>query len=234
MQRRLVPALAAACGLALAVPSLASAQIIEIGKIDPAAKPGCPAKPCFAVSRTTGYQAKVGTSRGVMTVPQDGRIVAWTLALGKPGTKQIDFFNSKLGGEAQAQLTILDPKRKLRSRAVAQGEPVKLARYFGTTPQFPLVKSIPVKKGQVIAVTVPTWAPALATGLGGDTSWRASREKGTCDDTQGQTAQLQPNQLAQYYCLYRTARLTYSATLIATPATNEKPKPKRRTTTRGR
>ena len=210
--------MAAICGLALALPSLAGAQVLEIGKIDSSVKPGCPAKPCFAVSRTTGYQAKVGTTRGLMTVPKDGRIVAWSIALGKPGTKQIDFFNSKLGGESQAQLTILDPKRKLRSRAVGQGEPVKLAPYFGTTPQFPLAKSIPVKKGQVVALTVPTWAPALATGLGSDTSWRASREKGQCDDTQGQTAQLQPNQLAQYYCLYRTARLTYSATMITTPA----------------
>jgi hypothetical protein len=227
MQRRLVPALAAFCGLALAVPTLASAQIVEIGKIDPAAKPGCPAKPCFAVSRTTGYQAKVGTTRGLMTVPKDGRIVAWSIALGKPGKKQIDFFNSKLGGESQAQLTILDPKRKLRSRAVAQGEPVKLAQYFGTTPQIPLIKSIPVKKGQVVALTVTTWAPALATGLGSDTSWRASREKGQCDDTQGQTAQTQANQLAQYFCLYRTARLTYGATMIATPATNETPKKKK-------
>lgn len=217
MQRRLLPALAAVCGLPLALPSLAGATVVEIGKLDANAKPGCPAKPCFAVSRTTGYQAKVGTTRGLMTVPKDGRIVAWTIALGKPGTKQIDFFNSKLGGESQAQLTILDPKRKLRSRAVAQGEAVKLAPYFGTTPQFPLTKSIPVKKGQVVALTVPTWAPALATGLGSDTSWRASREKGQCEDTQGQTAQLQPNQLAQYYCLYRTARLTYSATMITTP-----------------
>ena len=156
-----------------------------------------------------------------MVVPQDGRIVAWTMVLGKPGKKQTDFFNSKLGGEAQAQLTILDPKRKLRSRAVAQGEVVKLQPYFGRTSQFALRKSIPVKKGQVIALTVPTWAPALGTGLGGDTSWRASREKGQCDDTQGQTAQLEPNQLAQYYCLYRTARLTYSATLITKPPVNK-------------
>ena len=49
--------------------------------------------------------------------------------------------------------------------------------------QFPLAKSIPVKKGWVVALTVPTWAPALAVGLGADTSWRASRGKGTCEDT---------------------------------------------------
>ena len=224
MLRRLLTTSLALTGLVLALPSLAGAEVIEIGKIDPAIKPGCPNKPCYAVSRTTGYQAKVGSDRGLMTVPQDGSIVGWTMVLGKPGKKQTDFFNSKLGGESQAQLTILYPKRKLRSRAVAQGELVKLQPYFGRTSQFVLRKSIPVKKGQVIALTVPTWAPALGTGLGGDTSWRASREKGQCDDTQGQTAQVEPNQLAQYYCLYRTARLTYSATMITKPAVNKTPK----------
>lgn len=227
MIRRFLTTSAALAGVALMLPGAAFSEVIEIGKLDPQTKPGCPDKPCFAVSRTTGYQAKVGETRGLMTVPKDGRLVAWTIALGKPGKKQTDFFNTKLGGESQAQLTILDPKRKLRSRAVAQGEPVMLQPFFGRTSQFPLLKSIPVKKGQVIALTVPTWAPALGTGLGGDTSWRASREKGQCEDTQGQTAQVQANQLAQYYCLYRTARLTYSATLITTPSQDEVVTPKK-------
>ena len=102
-----------------------------------------------------------------MTIPKDGSIVAWTIGLGKPGKKQTTFFNDKLGGEPQAQITVLNPRRKLRSRAVGQGDLQKLTPYFGTTVQFPLAKSIPVKKGWVIALTVPTWAPALAVGLGG-------------------------------------------------------------------
>ncbi len=212
----------AACA-ALAIPASASAEIIEIGKLDPPATPSCPAKPCLAVSRTTGYQAKVGATRGLMTIPKDGSIVAWTIALGKPGKKQTTFFNDKLGGESQAQITILNPRRKLRSRAVAQGEPQKLTPYFGSTVQFPLTKTIPVKKGWVVALTVPTWAPALAVGLGADTSWRASRGKGTCEDTSTLTTQTQPNQLAQYYCLYRTARLAYSATLVTNPTPTAAP-----------
>ena len=54
---------------------------------------------------------------------------------------------------------------------------VKLEKYFGKTAQFPLERSIPVKKGYIVALTVPTWAPALALGFGKDTSWRASRAK---------------------------------------------------------
>jgi hypothetical protein len=217
MPPRISPLAVAVVGAALALPAAAGADIIEVGKLDPPATPSCPSKPCLAVSRTTGYQAKVGATRSLMTIPKNGRIVAWTISLGKPGKKQVAFFDEKLGGESQAQLTILNPRRKLRSRAVAQGEPQKLTPFFGSTVQFALQKSIVVKKGWVVALTVPTWAPALAVGLGADTSWRASRGKGTCEDTSTQTTQTLANQLAQYYCLYRTARLTYSATLVTDP-----------------
>jgi hypothetical protein len=212
LRRPLIAAFATAA--TLAVPATAGAEVIEIGANQPASPPSCPTRPCLAVSRTTGYQAKVGTTRGVMTIPKTGRIVAWTIGLGNPGAQQTTFFNQRLGGESEAQITIINPRSKLRSRVVAQGEPQKLQTYFGSTPQFALKTSIRVRKGWVVALTVPTWAPALAVGLGADTSWRASRGKGKCEDTAAQTAQLRANQLAQYFCLYRTARLTYSATLI--------------------
>jgi hypothetical protein len=216
MRRLPLLATAGAICAGVVVPALAFATQAQIGQAGPDAAPACPKTPCLVVSRTTGYQAKVGTTRGLMTIPQDGRIVAWKIALGKPGTKQIAFFDSKLGGEATAQITIIRPGRKLRSRVMAQGEPQKLSPYFGTTVEFPLEKTIAVKKGWIVALTVPTWAPALADGLGPDTSWRAARGKGNCEDTQAQTAQTQALQLAQYYCLYK-ARLTYSATLVSTP-----------------
>jgi hypothetical protein len=150
-------------------------------------------------------------------IPRDGRIVAWSITLGKPGKKQIKFFDDNLGGTATAQITILRPGAKLRYRVVGQGEPQKLQPYFGTTVQLALERSIPVKKGYVVALTTPTWIPALAVNLPTDTSWRASRAKGTCDETSKQTAQTGANTLAQYYCLYRGARLTYSATFIPDP-----------------
>jgi hypothetical protein len=212
-RRRTLIALLAAGG-ALALPATASAAIVEVGATPALTPPSCPTAPCLAVSRTTGYQAKVGATRGLMTIPNNGRIVAWSIALGNPGAQQTQFFNQRLGGESEAQITIIDPHAKLRSRVVAQGQPKKLQPYFGSQPQFALTRSIRVHKGEVLALTVPTWAPALSVGLGADTSWRASRGKGDCEDTSAQTAQLQDNQLAQYFCLYRTARLTYTATLI--------------------
>lgn len=204
-------------GAALALPAVAPARISEIGDVQPAAAPACPAKPCYALTETTGYQAKIGTRRGTHVIAADGRIVAWSITLGKPTAKQIKFFNDNLGGVSTAQITILKPGTRLRYRAVAQGDPQKLQPYFGTSAQFALKSSIPVKKGYVVALTTPTWVPALAVNLATDTSWRASRGKGTCDETSKQTAQTAPNSLAQYYCLYRGARLTYSATFIPDP-----------------
>jgi hypothetical protein len=223
---RLVLALAVA--VALSVPAFAYATLIDVPKPGvPAAKPSCPAAPCLAVSRTTGFQSKVGTNRGFMRVPQDGRIVSWTISLGKPGKKQVQFFDDKLGGESQAQITVLRAGTKLRFRTIAQGEPQKLAPYFGQTVEFALQRSIPVKKGYVIGLTIPTWAPALAVNLPNDNSWRASRTKGTCEDTQAQTAQ-PVNGLAQYYCLYKGARLTYSARVVADPVPNPTPTAKKK------
>ena len=153
--------------LALALPAAALGTLAEVGKLDaaPAPAPACPDRPCLAISKTTGYQAKVDTARSVHVIPKDGRIVAWTISLGKPGKDQTKFFNENLGGEPQAQLTILRPGNKLYYRAIAQGEPQKLSSYFGQTVQFALEQSIPVKKGWVVGLTVPTWAPASLSEL---------------------------------------------------------------------
>lgn len=217
--KRSAKASTAAIVLALALPTVALGTLDEVGELEAAPIPpaACPERPCLAVSRTTGYQAKVDTARAVHVIPKDGRIVAWSLTLGKPGKEQTKYFNDNLGGEPEAQLTILRPGRKLYFRAVAQGEPVKLSKYFGQTVQFALEKSIPVKKGWVVGLSVPTWAPALAVNQPGTTSWRASRGKGKCNDFDTPTMQTKPAQIGQFYCLYRTARLTYTATLISTP-----------------
>jgi len=208
-------AVAATASTALALlPASAGAKIIEIGATPVQATPACPTAPCLAVSRTTGYQAKVGATRGLMTVPANGRIVAWTVSLSKPSTAQVKFFTTKLGGPAQAGITVLKVGPHLRDQVVSSGPLMPLTPYFGSVAQFPLTTSLPVLKGQVIALTVPTWAPALQVGLPGDTSWRASRPRNKCKDNATQTAQLKPDAIAQYFCLYRTARLAYTATLV--------------------
>ncbi len=181
-----------------------------------------PEAPCLAVSRTTGYQMKVGAVNHPLVISGNGRIVAWTIQLGRPTATQIKFFDENEGGEASAGIALLSPVKNKGSSTpeyhlLAQSPVIKLEPYFGMTAQFPLAQTIKAKKGDLVALTVPTWAPALALGFGKNTSWRASRQKGQCSVTNAQSAHTELKSNVQYFCQYRTARLTYSATLISTP-----------------
>lgn len=202
---------------ALLLPSPAHARIVELGQTDQEATPSCPGRPCLAVSRTTGYQAKVGPDRGIFTAPQRGRIVAWSITLSEPTRKQIKFFKGEFGGAASAGVTVLRPGEKLTAKVMANSPIEELTDYFGQTVQFPLDRSLKVRRGDVVALTVPTWAPALAIGFGNDTSWRATRGEDNCDDVRRQTAQTEAGAETEVRCLYRTARLTYTATFISSP-----------------
>jgi hypothetical protein len=220
--RRLLKAALATVGLALALPATAPATLTEVGIIQnttPATVPSCPSSPCLAVSRTTGFQVKVGTVRNPLSAPKAGSVVAWTISLGKPSASQIKFFNTNEGGAAEAGIAIVraQTKPRLTYKLIAVSPAVKLEKYFGKTVQFPLAATIPVRKGDIIALNVPTWAPSLALGFGNDTSWRASRQKKGCSTTSSQSTQTVVGSSVQYYCLYQTARLTYSGTLISTP-----------------
>src|SRR5689334_14169324 len=215
LHRRLIAAAVPALAV-LASAASAQARIIEVGQADTAATPTCPSSPCLAVSRTTGYQVKVGAKRGLYTAPADGKIVAWTISLGNPNAKQIDFFNQGYG-PAEAAITVIKrrewPRNTPQWRVVAESPVRKLKYYFGQTVQFPLDASLPVKKGMVIALIVPTWAPALTPLLDDGSYWRASRPTTACDDTETQTAATTVGGFPEFHCPYK-ARLAYTATLV--------------------
>ena len=220
--RRAAVAILAALALGLALPAVSPATLAEVGVLPattPPTVPSCPTTPCLAVSRTTGFQVKVGAAHNFFAVPRSGRIVAWTVSLGKPNATQIKFFNENEGGASQAGIAILRPvpKPNITWKLVGLSPPVALQTYFGKTVQFPLETTLAVKKGDVVALSVPTWAPALALGFGHETSWRASRPRTQCGSTSTLSTQTQIGSPVQYFCLYQTARLTYSATLISTP-----------------
>ncbi len=202
--------------LSAVLPALASAKISELGAMPDSVRGSCP-DACQALTRTTGYQAKVGTSRQLYEAPANGRIVAWTVALGKPGPKQTAFFEERYGGTSEAAIVVLKPGKKLSRTVMAKARLRQLTDYFGQTVQFPLPKSLRIRKGWYAALTVPTWAPVLQIGLPSDTSWRSSRSQAGCADVTTQFALLGGRTNALFRCLYRTARLTYSATFIPDP-----------------
>jgi hypothetical protein len=142
--RRIFTAILAATTLALlALPAIAPATLSEVGVIGattPETVPSCPASPCLAVSRTTGFQVKIGSQTNILSAPRSGTIVAWTIILGKPNATQIKFFDANEGGPSTAGIAILRPQKKpnLTYKLISQSPLVKLEPYFGKTAQFPL------------------------------------------------------------------------------------------------
>jgi hypothetical protein len=228
-RRRSTLALAlAACSLAivaaLAVGASAakvpSTQVV-LGQTSTVPDPSCPGLPCQAIGSVTGFQVSNGQTRSPFIVPHDGTIKSWSLTLAQPTNKQRSFFNGFFGTPPEARLAILrrvpgtnPPRYALRS----QGSIKVLTPYFGQTVKFG--SSLAVEKGDIVAITVPTWAPAFAQELDAKEVWRASREPGTCtnstDIRQGEPLE-KVNKRATFGCKYSTARLLYTATLVEAP-----------------
>jgi len=220
---RLGPAeLTLALGLAsLALAPAAGAVVATV--TDPpdstatASCPGSAAVPCTVVSRTTAIQEQVGNTRTPFKIATAGRVVGWQITLSAPTSAQIKYFDAREGGAAEASLAIIRQVRGLDYKLEYQSPTIRLTPYFGHTATFALPSSIPVTQGDVIALTVPTWAPALELQAGSKAAWRASRGPGRCDNVTTQTAQSFAGGIAEYYCIYRTALVAYGAVEISTP-----------------
>jgi hypothetical protein len=210
--------LAAFAGSAGAAPEAAQHTTVVLGDTATTPDPSCPESPCQAIGSVTGFQ--VSTSQGSLPfrVRRDGVIKSWTLTLSQPTSSQRAFFNGFFGTPPEARLAILrrvagtnPPRYALR----AQGSVHVLSPYLGQTVKFGA--SLRVKAGDIVGLTVPTWAPAFAQGLDSDNAWRASREAGKCVDSndvrQGE-AQEKVGSRAEYGCRYSTARLLYTVTVV--------------------
>ena len=222
MRRRTVSAAAAVAVCALVIPGVADAVVATITTpFDAKASPSCPgtaALPCTVISRTTAYQVEVGNSYQPMRVTTNGRIVGWQITLSSPSTSETHYFDTNEGGPAEAAVAILHPVAGgLRYRLDAITATVHLEPYFGQTVTFPLTTTIPVAPGDVIALSVPTWAPALELRAGRRTAWRASRPKTQCTNVVATTVQSTPGSVTQYACIYQTALVHFGAIEISTP-----------------
>jgi hypothetical protein len=223
----------AACLCALAVPAAADARVRELGAEPPGARVGCPDN-CQAITRTTGYQTSSGSIKNPYFVRRDGHIVAWTITLGEPSADQISYFQDSAAGSLglgppSARISVLRKgarkRNRLMHRLLAASPVERLDRYYGSSPSFALDRPIRVERGNIVGLTVPTWAPAFAVGLGRDFSWFSSRHKteredstgSRCGDVSQDAAQEAVGGVRRYECRYRTARLLYSVTFVPDP-----------------
>ena len=222
--RRVTIALGLAALALIALAAVAGAAGVEkttvtLGATSETPDPSCPNMPCQAVGSVTGFQVSTEQNQSPFLVRTNGTIKSWTLTLAQPTNSQRSFFNGFFGTPPEARLAILHkvagtnpPRYNLRR----QGAVKVLSPYLGQTVKFGA--SLKVEKGDIIGVTVPTWAPMFSQELSAENVWRASREAGACtnstDIRQGQP-QEEPGKRATYGCKYSTARLLYTATLVA-------------------
>lgn len=227
------PLTTAVLACVLALPAAADARVRELGAEPEGAKVGCP-EDCQAITRTTGYQTSSGEVRNPYFIRRDGYIVAWTITLGKPTAEQISYFQDSAAGSLglgrpSARISVVRPgttkKNRLMHRLLRASPVERLDRYYGSSPSFFLEEPIRVERGNVVALTVPSWAPAFAVGLGRNFSWFSSRHKteepdengSRCGDVSQDAAQEAVGGLRRYECRYRTARLLYTVTFVPDP-----------------
>ena len=166
--RRTLPLLVVLAALALA--PAAQARVIELGAdASRDAKPSCPDDLPGGSAACRATWAARARARNPFQIRRDGKIVAFTVALGKPDQTQINFFQNLYGGPPQVRLSILRKgktrKTRLTHRLLRQSDVYRVDRYFGSSPTFALDEPLRVSEGNIVALTVPTWAPAFAVDL---------------------------------------------------------------------
>src|SRR5689334_2620815 len=243
--RRLWALLGAACLLAglvaVAAPGAADSaplRVVVLGQTPETPAPSCPGKivnnvelvPCRVEGHITGFQSIADGVARPYEAPFEGKIVAWSITLAKPSTREtktttdeVGFFNDFLGTPAQARIGILRPVEDTKPpkyKLVRQSPTEVLNPYFGSTPVFALEHPLTVLQGQVVALTVPTWAPMFAFNVSADNTWRGSRLPEHCsskEDIQNGHPQQGVGKIKTYGCYYSNARLLYTATLVKKP-----------------
>jgi hypothetical protein len=230
-----------AAAIYVAVPGEADSaplKVVTLGQTAETPPASCPGKivnnveitPCRVEGHVTGFQAIADGVAKPYEVPFDGKIVAWSITLAKPSAKETDsttneigFFNEFLGTPSEARIGILKPVGEdtpPKYELVRQSPLQVLNPYFGTTPIFALERPLNVLQGQVVALTIPTWAPMFAFNVSAENTWRGSRLAEHCsskEDIQGGHPQQGVGKTKTYGCYYSNARLLYTATLVAKP-----------------
>ena len=158
---------------------------------------------------------------------------------------QLPFFNDTFGTPAQARISVLREANKRKKgptqyKMVRQSPTQILNPYFGSTVEFALTKPLNVNKGQMIGLTIPTWAPALwkpaicndsvnenpdCDAAEEEYTWRGSRGPDYCQlgfDENGEPnaalrkshSQQKVGSIKRYGCYYGGNVLLYTATIV--------------------
>ncbi len=214
----LVASLTALCLLTAGVAVANAATARTFGKTARTPEPSCPKTPCEAVGSVTGYQIIADGTRAPFKARENAWIVAWAIDLSDPTRSQYDFFadfyqSGQFGMVPTARISVLKRKEGRDYKLKSQSAVVGLNSLLGGKQTFTLTDPLKIRKGEFMALTIPTWASSFAVNLTGPTNvWRSSRADGACsgtDNIQDGKPQQKVGSTREYGCDYKTARLLY-------------------------
>jgi hypothetical protein len=220
-RRTILVAALAALGLLTAGTSLAGATAARtLGKTNRVPAPSCPGtdtQDCQAVGSVSGFQLIGDGTRPLFKARQNSWLVAWAIDLSKPKKDESSFFGDFYQSEAfgtapTARVSVLHRKDGRNYKLKAQSPVVGLNSVLGTRQTFALTDPLKMRKGEFLALSIPTWAPSFAFDLTGPTNiWRSSRDEGKCGTQSIKSGKPQQNvgSTREYACDYRGARLLY-------------------------
>lgn len=220
----------ALCGL---LPAAANATTVELGATtSPLIAPACPkgvapSQCTIILTRATALETIRDNIAYPSKVKQGGRIAAFTVGLSSLSSNastalsDTNFLDKTYGGDAQVGITVLKPVGKKNAwtwQVVDQSPLVDVQAYLGEVVQFPLTTTIPVVRGEAIALTTPTWAPVLTIDLSTNHfAYRQSRRRNCNLPPSTSQAQVTVGLSTVYSCDYPGTRVEYSATEITNP-----------------
>ena len=186
----------------------------------------------IVLTKTTAYETLSDGTADPTLITAPGVIDSFSLGIsglviqGASLRKELSTLNTNWGGPPSAQLTVLRPIASnggARWAVAAQSPVMPLLPYLGGVVEFPLITPLPVVKGEVLAITVPTWAPILTFGLSTTQfsytqshtqilTGTGTAKKSSCETAATATlAQLALGDQALYTCGFQGTRVEYTA-----------------------
>jgi hypothetical protein len=196
--RRARPALAfaALCVALIAVVAVSSAGAQNakvLGKTKHTPQPSCP-KQCQGIGRVTGFPLVADGVKRPFRAQKNGKLVAWAIDVSRPKRDHPDqqgffgtiFKGGKFDKKPSARIAVIKQNKSHRRKykLLRQSPTVNLSDALGRKMIFTLDKPLRIRKGQIVALTIPSWASNFAhrssASFTQNNRWRASRSKRKC------------------------------------------------------
>jgi hypothetical protein len=218
-----------------------------LGKTKASPRPMCPEKKvdnpqvkdlCEVTGQVTGFQRSADGKKGLFKVPEDGKIVAWSVDLSDPRKSERKTFGeasetNEFGKAPTAGISIIRATDGKDFKLKRSSPVMSVRSFYGQQPTITLDDPLGVRKGDVVALTTSTWLPAFTRiNQTSQDAWVASRKaKDWVDPGCSIPSNVPADKRLEYFfdhsspqrkigsereygCTYKGARILYWATFV--------------------